>query len=254
MTQFIQPNWPAPTHVKALSTTRVGGVSQGIYAGLNLGTHVQDDAELVWQNRQQLVTAAKLPQTPFWLNQTHSTEVIDLIGQQFNPLAIPDADASISKLAEQVCIVMTADCLPVLICDKAGTQVAAIHAGWRGLLDGIIEKTVDLFTAEACELLIWLGPAISQAAFQVGSEVRTQFMQYDNAAEQAFVADTNGKYLADLYLLAKQRLQHKDITLTQVYGGEYCTFQDSQQFYSYRRDGQTGRQASLIYLASQNAR
>ena len=168
MTQFIQPNWPAPAHVKALSTTRIGGVSRGVYAGFNLGMHVQDDAELVWKNRQQLVTAAKLPQIPFWLNQTHSTDIIDLVAQQFHPHSIPDVDACITKIAEQVCIVMTADCLPVLICDKAGTQVAAVHAGWRGLLDGIIEKTVDLFTADSNELLIWLGPAISQQAFQVG--------------------------------------------------------------------------------------
>jgi len=253
MMQFIQPSWPAPAHVKASSTTRFGGVSQGIYSGFNLGLHVQDDAELVGLNRQQLVTAAKLPQMPFWLNQTHSTDIVHLIGQQHQPSSIPNADASITKLPEQVCIVMTADCLPVLICDKAGTQVAAIHAGWRGLLDGIIEKTVALFNADPNELLIWLGPAISQRAFQVGSEVRTQFMLHDSDAEQAFIADANDKYFADLYLLAKQRLQQQAITPAQIFGGEYCTFQDNQRFYSYRRDGQTGRQASLIYLDPQNA-
>lgn len=258
MTHFIQPNWPAPSHVKAFSSTRKGGHSQGIYAGLNLGLHVQDDSQLVWKNRQELVTSANLPQTPFWLNQTHSTIVLPVSGSQ-DDLLPPEADASVTSQPEQVCIVMTADCLPLLVCDKSGTQVAAIHAGWRGLLNGIIENTLAKFSAKSTDLLVWLGPAISQQAFQVGSDVRMQFMQQsDGQAESAFIPDAesldaeiNAKWRADLYLLAKQRLQTLGVPNDNIYGGEYCTYQNAALFYSYRRDGQTGRQASFIYLESE---
>lgn len=250
MPRLIEPNWPAPYNVKALSTTRVGGVSYPPYAGLNLGLHVQDDSQLVWQNRQLLMTTAHLPQQPYWLNQTHSTDVVSLVGQFHNAEQLPAADASVTQLTGQVCLVMTADCLPLLICDKAGTQVAAIHAGWRGLLDGIIENTIAKLTAAPAELLVWLGPAISQTHFQVGSEVRDAFIAYDPQASCAFIADGD-KWLADLYLLARQRLQALTINATDIYGGDYCTYRETDLFYSYRRDGKTGRQASLIYLESQ---
>ncbi|CED61814.1 peptidoglycan editing factor PgeF [Moritella viscosa] len=250
MPRFIQPNWPAPSNIKALSSTREGGVSHMPYAGLNLGLHVQDDSQLVWKNRQLLMTAAHLPQQPYWLNQTHSIDVVSLVGQSHNAKQLPAADASVTQMTGQVCLVMTADCLPLLICDKAGTQVAAIHAGWRGLLDGIIENTIVKLTATPNELLVWLGPAISQAHFQVGSEVRDAFITHDPQASCAFIADGD-KWLADLYLLARQRLQALTINAADIYGGDHCTYRETDLFYSYRRDSQTGRQASLIYLESQ---
>lgn len=247
MPRLIAANWPAPHNVKALSTTRLGGVSNPPYGGLNLGLHVQDDSALVWQNRQLLMTTAYLPQQPYWLNQTHSTDVVSLVGQPHNPAQLPAADASVTMLAGQVCLVMTADCLPLLICDKAGTQVAAIHAGWRGLLDGVIENTITKLSAQPKDLLVWLGPAISQAHFQVGSEVRDAFITHDPQANSAFIADGD-KWLADLYLLARQRLQTLTVNAADIYGGDHCTYRETDLFYSYRRDRQTGRQASLIYL------
>jgi len=250
MPRLIKPNWPAPANVQALSTTRLGGVSHLPYAGLNLGLHVQDDSSLVWQNRQLLMTAANLPQQPYWLNQTHSTDVVSLVGQSHDAEQLPAADASVTMMTGQVCLVMTADCLPLLICDKAGTQVAAIHAGWRGLLDGVIENTIDKLSATPNDLLVWLGPAISQTYFQVGCEVRDAFIAHDSQASDAFIADGD-KWLADLYLLARKRLQALSINATDIYGGDYCTYRQTDLFYSYRRDGQTGRQASLIYLESQ---
>jgi YfiH family protein len=250
MPRLIQPNWPAPGNVKALSTTREGGVSHVPYAGLNLGLHVQDDSQLVWQNRQLLMTAAHLPQQPYWLNQTHSTDVVSLVGQSHDAEQLPAADASVTQMAGQVCLVMTADCLPLLICDKAGSQVAAIHAGWRGLLDGVIENTLAKLSAAPNDLLVWLGPAISQAHFQVGSEVRDAFITHDPQASSAFIADGD-KWLADLYLLARQRLQALTVNATDIYGGDHCTYRETDLFYSYRRDHQTGRQASLIYLEIQ---
>lgn len=196
------------------------------------------------------MTAAHLPQQPYWLNQTHSTDVVSLVGQSHDGKQLPAADASVTQMTGQVCLVMTADCLPLLICDKAGTQVAAIHAGWRGLLDGIIENTIAKLSAAPTDLLVWLGPAISQAHFQVGNEVRDAFITYDPQASKAFIADGD-KWLADLYLLARQRLQTLAVNTTDIYGGDYCTYQQTERFYSYRRDGQTGRQASLIYLESE---
>ena len=250
--RFITPCWPAPANVKALSTTRIGGISLGHYAGLNLALHVDDDSALVWQNRQVLVRAAGLPCMPVWLEQVHSTTVVDLagLGQTSDAEFVTDApiaDASVSHVHEQVCVVMTADCLPLLVCDKAGTQVAAIHAGWRGLLDGVIEQTLAQLSAPRSELLVWLGPAISQAHFQVGDEVRAAFVAHDSQAETAFVADGE-RWLANLYLLARQRLQALGVASQDIYGGEYCTYKQAELFYSYRREPQTGRQASLIYL------
>ena len=249
---LIIPCWPVPANVKALSTTRSGGVSQDHYAGLNLALHVNDDSALVWQNRQALVQIAGLPSAPAWLEQVHSTTVLELTDlDQVSDVALvsdaPIADASVSHCRERVCVVMTADCLPLLVCDKAGTQVAAIHAGWRGLLDGIIEQTLAQLSAAEGELLVWLGPAISQTHFQVGDEVRAAFVAHDSQAETAFVADGE-RWLADLYLLARQRLQALGVASQNIYGGDYCTYTQVELFYSYRRASQTGRQASLIYL------
>lgn len=244
---LIIPNWPAPARVKAVATTRIGGVSEAPYRGFNLGDHVGDRPDDVAANRkalqQQLGLASPLP----WLNQIHSTKVLSLDGSV--PASV-EVDGSYTSHQGMPCVVMTADCLPVLLCDKAGTQVAAVHAGWRGLVDGIIENALAEFSVPGGEIMAWLGPAISQAAFEVGGEVREQFVAHDPAAEAAFTAHGKGKWLADLYLLARQRLQRQGVI--EVYGGEYCTFSEPDRFFSYRRDGVTGRQASLIWLDAES--
>jgi len=246
---FIQPHWPAPANVKALQTTRVGGVSNAPYASLNLGAHVSDDPISVAQNRQLL--SPYLPSEPVWINQVHGIEVIDVASNS----GLQNADASFTRKSNVVCVTMTADCLPVLLCDTAGTVVAAVHAGWRGLCDGVIEAAVNKMPVPASELLAWLGPAIGPNAFEVGSNVREQFIRQDHQAELAFKAyydhKPNGKWLCNLYLIAKQRLNN--LGVTQIYGAsvneDFCTYTDAARFFSFRRDNVTGRMASLIWLA-----
>ncbi|WP_255587733.1 peptidoglycan editing factor PgeF [Deefgea piscis] len=235
-TYLLNPIWPAPANVQAKQTTRHGGVSVAPYASFNLGDHVGDDIEAVTANRQQL------PHPAAWLKQTHNTIVVDA-AEIHAPI---EADASISRTKGAVCVVMTADCLPVLLCDQHGTVVAAAHAGWRGLCDGVIENTVQAMAVPSNTLMAWLGPAIGPNAFEVGDEVRAAFMQHDAAAVAAFTVSSNGKWLADMYLLARQRLNALGITA--IYGGGECTFTDSENYFSYRRDGITGRMASLIWL------
>ena len=243
--KWIEPDWPAPACVRALSTTRDGGVSEGVFAGLNLGAHVGDEPARVEANRARLQQAAAIPGPLNWLNQVHGT-VVHQVSSHYQQA--PDADAACAHEADQACIVMTADCLPVLFCDRAGTVVAAAHAGWRGLKEGVLEASIAAMGCEPGEIQAWLGPAIGPTAFEVGGEVREAFMAEQAEAEAAFVPSSNdGKWLADIYQLARLRLARAGVTA--VYGGEYCTFSDSELFYSYRRDGQTGRMASLIWLA-----
>ena len=242
---FIFPNWPVPANVVALQTTRLGGVSGAPYASLNLGAHVNDDPIAVAKNRQLL--SPYLPNEPVWVNQVHGIEVIDAA----QSACLQNADASFTTKPNVVCVTMTADCLPVLLCDKAGTVVAAVHAGWRGLCDGVIEAAVNKLPVEHSEILAWLGPAIGPNAFEVGSEVRAQFIAKDAQATSAF--QTNGnKWLGDIYQIARQRLNY--LGVTQIYGGsvneDFCTYTDATRFYSFRRDDVTGRMASLIWLAS----
>lgn len=240
---FILPAWPAPPQVRACTTTRSGGVSVGPYASLNLAAHVGDVPAAVTENRTRLHRALSLPAEPRWLNQVHGTAVA-VAGEGCGG----EADASVATQPGAVCAVLTADCLPLLLCDRAGTVVAAVHAGWRGLLAGVIEATVARLERPASELLVWLGPAIGPAAFEVGAEVRAAFLATDGgAAEGAFRPSPAGRWLADLYALARLRLWRLGIGA--VYGGDLCTFSDSARFYSYRRDGVTGRMASLIWLA-----
>ncbi|MEZ0232466.1 MAG: peptidoglycan editing factor PgeF [Methylophilaceae bacterium] len=235
---LIIPDWPAPANVKTLQTTRHGGISHAPYDSLNLGDHVQDNPLNVASNRQRLNTF--VPSEPLWLNQVHGVVALDAATAS----CLPSADASYTKARGTVCAVMTADCLPVLLCDEAGTVVAAIHAGWKGLLDGVIESTVN--TMHATEpLMAWLGPAIGPNAFEVGSEVREAFISKDSNAARAFVA-TGDKWLGDMYFLARQRLQQ--VGVTNVYGGGLCTYTDKENFFSYRRDGATGRMATLIWM------
>ncbi len=235
-------DWPAPPHVRTLITTRTGGVSTGPYTGFNVGTHVGDDPVAVAANRASL--RLHVPVEPAWLNQVHGTTVVD--AATVSTSEPPAADASIARSPGAVCAIMTADCLPVLLSDRAGSVVGAAHAGWRGLCDGVIEATVEAMQRPAGELQAWLGPAIGPDAFEVGAEVRAAFVSRDADAAQAFHAIPDGKYLADIYLLARRRLARLGITA--VHGGEHCTVTDRDRFFSYRRDRVTGRMVSLIWL------
>lgn len=248
---WIVPDWPAPPHVRALITTREGGVSKGPYASMNPADHVGDDPASVRANRALL--RAQLPGEPVWLKQVHGVGVHRVLTGE--AVAPPEADASVSSLSGAVCVVLTADCLPVLFCDTAGTVVAAAHAGWRGLCAGVLEQTVESMQVAPGEIMAWLGPAIGPQAFEVGAEVREAFMAVDEAAAQAFISakpehgSRNAeqmKFLADIYLLARQRLAR--VGVRRVFGGGACTFNDPLRFYSFRRDGATGRMASLIWL------
>ena len=239
----IVPDWPAPARVRAISTTRAGGVSEGPYASLNLALHVGDQAPSVAENRRRLQALCSLARSPSWLSQVHGTAVVE--AQDF--AEAPAADAAYSLVPGAACVVMTADCLPVLFTDDAGTCVAAAHAGWRGLLDGVLQATVASLPVARDRLLAWMGPAIGPTAFEVGSEVRHAFLARDAAAANAFVAGKNGRWLCDLYALARMRLAADGVT--KIYGGGLCTYSDSERFYSFRRDGVTGRMASMIWLA-----
>lgn len=256
--QWLFPNWPGlPANVGAVSTTRRGGVSPAPYddgmgsGGLNLGTHVGDQPHNVAANRA--ILREMLPDDPVWLSQVHGTVVANVaeVGRQ----QVPDADACISTVPGRVCVIMTADCLPVLFADKQGKTVGAAHAGWRGLASGVLENTVEAMRAAgAGELTAWMGPAIGQYQFEVGPDVKQAFLNgaVDDSGvrhvEGAFstIEGKPGKYLADIYALARYLLHRAGVK--DVHGGEFCTVSNSGRFYSYRRDGVTGRQATLIWL------
>lgn len=244
MSDLILPQWPQPSSVRSCVTTRNGGVSLPPYGSLNLGLHVGDDPKSVIANRQRLIDLAHLLAAPHWLEQVHGTRVMRLT-QNTSQESTLIADAVYTRESGVVCCVMTADCLPVLFTSKAGDEVAAAHAGWRGLCAGILENTVSAFTAQPSDIIAWLGPAIGPQQFEVGGEVREAFMAIDSQAAQAFVPKGQ-KFLADIYQLARLRLHHSGVS--EVYGGDFCTVSDSTKFYSYRRDVTTGRLASLIWL------
>lgn len=245
--KFITPNWSAPTHIHAVSTTRIGGFSTGVYQGLNLGEHVHDDINLVSENRDLLMQNFDVNESLCWLKQTHSTTLLNLPASK-KALDLP-ADASWTTDKNQVCIVMTADCLPVLVTDKVGSFVCAIHAGWRGLCDGIIEKSIASICSKqnvkTSDLLVWLGPCIGKEAFEVGDDVRNEFMQQNPKTIEAFRSH-GAKWLADLHKLAKLRLS--PLNIGEITCCDLCTFSNPELFYSYRRDGQTGRMATLIWI------
>ena len=238
---FFQAEWPAPANVKTLVSTRNGGVSQAPYASLNVGGHVGDRPENVTRNRE--IVQAAVPVPPAYLNQTHSSIVLPAADV---PGSTPEADASFDRTGTAACAVMTADCLPVLLCDRAGTVVAAAHAGWRGLAGGILQNTVAAMQADPGEIMAYLGPAIGPDAFEVGEDVRETFCRLHSAAENAFEGIGGGKYLADIYALARQTLRREGVNL--IYGGTHCTVLERDTFFSYRRDGQTGRMVSMIWL------
>lgn len=238
--RIIVPDWPVPIHVRAAQTTRIGGVSQAPYDTLNLGLHVDDDSEAVIRNRRRLQQHLQLSAEPTWLTQVHGTDVVDATA---GPAT---ADASWTDRPGTVCTIMTADCLPVLFCDTAGTVVAAAHAGWRGLVNGVLEATVGAMRRPPGRLLAWLGPAIGPEEFEVGDEVRQQFLAADRTSHRCFRPSPQGRWLADLYELARRRLAR--IGIQAVYGGGFCTVRQPELFFSYRRDGRTGRMATLIWL------
>ncbi len=238
---WIKPDWPAADQIHAAVTLRTGGFSQGAYQSLNPALHVNDDAEKVYQNRQKLIQMLKLPAEPAWLQQIHSNRVISLDAEH----RLQQADASYTDQPGRVCTVLTADCLPLLLCSQDGLEIAAIHAGWRGLLAGIISNTVQLFKSKA--IIAWLGPAIGPDCFEVGPEVETAFTEKSIHFHSAFKPTAYNKFLADIYQLARIELSMLDIQ--QIYGGNFCTVSDKQRFYSYRRDGETGRMATLIWRA-----
>lgn len=237
--EFLVPDWPAPAAVRALQTLRTGGSSPPPWDSFNLGDHVGDAPERVAAHRAELRN--HLPAEPRWLNQVHGTLAVDAAHAEKNT----EADAAFTRQPGVVCVVMTADCLPVLFCDRAGSVVAAAHAGWRGLLAGVLENTLAALQVAPGEVMAWLGPAIGPARFEVGDEVRAAFVTRDAAAGVHFHAGAPGKWLANLDGLARQRLQSAGVTA--VYGGGLCTVDDEKRYFSYRRDGITGRMATLIW-------
>lgn len=245
---IITPDWPAPSNVRSAISCRDGGVSQGVYSSWNMGTHVQDDPIAVVANRKKLIEELQLKKNPQWLEQVHGNKVIEAQADA----RVRTADACYTHEKGLACLVMTADCLPVLLCDKEGTGVAAVHCGWRSLAQSILQKTLDQFSDPA-QVLAYLGPAISRQHFEVGIDVLEAFFQSSTSAQhtdQIAAAFTPGKrplhFYADIYALARAELQA--LGVTQIFGGDYCTFEQKDKFYSYRRDGVTGRMASLIWL------
>ena len=260
MPDWITAAWPAPANVKALVTTRNGGISPAPWDSMNLATHVDDLPERVEQNRQRLQQYLQLHHSARhpvqWLNQIHGTAVIEApaVSQGDSESAVPNADAIFTTQPGLPIAVLTADCLPVFFCDEKGTQVAVAHAGWRGLSAGVIEKTAACFSCAPDQLLVWFGPAIGPQQFEVGDEVREQILaqaalNVECAPFFAKVDSKPGHWLADLYGIAKAKLNA--VGITQISGGDLCTVEQSRQFYSYRRDGQTGRMASIIVLGDE---
>ena len=240
---WIEPDWPAPERVRAFVTTRTGGVSKGEYGTMNLGGSGGDDAANVARNRE--IVQAVLPGAPRWLRQVHGTDVADL--DRAPDAGILSADAAATGTAGRVCSVLTADCMPLLLCDRDGRRVAIAHAGWRGLAAGVVENAVAALGAEPAKILAWMGPAIGPRAFEVGAEVREAFLRASPAADAAFAPHVPGKYLADLYALARQRLAALGVGA--VFGGGFCTYSERDRFFSYRREQRSGRMGAFIWLA-----
>jgi YfiH family protein len=242
---LLVPDWAAPARVRAAFTLRAGGVSTGSYAALNLGGHVGDEPPAVAENRRRVGAGLRLPAAPLWLSQVHGTTVVAADQLPLNEVA-PQGDAALTRQPGRVLAVLVADCLPVLLARRDGAAVAVAHAGWRGLAAGVIESTVAALDCAGDELLAWLGPAIGPAHFEVGDEVRAAFCQHDRRAAEAFVANARGRWQCDLQLLARQRLSA--LGAHSIHGEPRCTYAQSDAFYSFRRDGTTGRMAALIWL------
>ena len=244
--ETIVPGWQAPARVKALSTLRQGGFSQVPYDSFNLAEHVGDKQNCVLRNRELLCEVLNLPADPCWLEQTHSTRAV-VLEEDINR----SADAAVTRRVDTVAVVMTADCLPILLCNQAGTEVAAVHAGWRGLADGVIQLALKKIQSPANELMAWIGPGISQDYFEVGGEVREIFLAHDKDNQQYFRANRPGHWLCDLYGLATAILGSQGVV--QISQAPDCSYRDETRFFSYRRSATTGRMASLIWIESQVA-
>lgn len=244
MTSLLELEWTPPRGVRAAFTTRLGGASLAPWDSFNLGVHVGDSPPHVWANRARLRELLELPAEPAWLNQVHGVEVADLDAAP-PAAAPPTADAAVTGGAGRACVIMVADCLPVLFAARDGRRIGAAHAGWRGLAAGVLERTVGALGVPAGELTAWLGPAILQSNFEVGDEVRDAFVHADAGAATYFAANTRGRWQADLVGLARRRLLA--LGVTEVAGGRWCTFADRQRFFSHRRDGRGGRMAALIW-------
>ena len=245
----LKPDWSAPDRVRAISTTRAGGVSGRPWNSLNLGVHVEDDPDHVRQNRRRLAESTGLKSEQIgWLNQVHGIDVVELNPDNVGQIA--KADASYTRHPGIACAILTADCLPVILADREGTVVGAAHCGWRSLCGGVIENLVSKMAVAPEALQAWLGPAIGPDSFEVGPEVRDAFLDHDPKAVHAFRAEgaRSGHFMADIYALATLRLNH--LGVSNVTGGGLCTVKDSDRFFSYRRDGRTGRMATLVWLTS----
>lgn len=240
LNNWLTPNWPAPANIHAATTLRSGGVSQGVFSSLNPATHVGDDPQVVQRNREIIHNMLQLPSPPVWLQQVHGTMVVDASTVR----GLPEADASFTTKAQVVCTVLTADCLPALFCTLDGSAVAAAHAGWRGLLAGVLQQTY--LALPAGEVMVWLGPAIGPKCFEVGPEVKAAFVAKNPDFAAAFTRQDATHDLADIYALA--RIELTSCGVQQIYGGDFCTFTEQQRFFSYRHDAQTGRMATLIWM------
>ncbi|MCG6873150.1 MAG: peptidoglycan editing factor PgeF [Gammaproteobacteria bacterium] len=239
---LIHADWPAPATVRAVSTRRGGGCSTGAYASFNLGDHVGDEPAAVLANRAGLREQAGLPGSPLWLRQVHGGVLVD--AGRYRPGVA--ADGAFSTTPGQVLAILTADCLPVLLCARDGSRVAALHAGWRGLAAGILEAGVKALGTAAARQLAWLGPAIGPDAYEIGAEVRAQLIAGDAGAAACFRPSRPGHWYADLYALARSRLEAAGVGA--IHGGGRCTFSEPGEFFSYRRDGSCGRMATLVWL------
>jgi len=241
---FLWADWPAAKNIRALTTTRTGGVSCGAYSSMNLADHVGDNLPDVEKNRQILSQQLNI-KPPLWLKQVHGVQVANAISAAHHETA----DAVFTDQADTVCAVLTADCLPLLFCNQPATKVAAAHAGWRGLADGVIESTVETLQEKPENIMVWLGPAIGAECFEVGQDVFDAFVSVDAKAKQAFVKTDATHFLADIYQLARLRLQK--LGIEKIYGGGLCTYTDEQRFYSFRKNKTTGRMASMIWIVAE---
>ncbi|HUP96826.1 MAG TPA: peptidoglycan editing factor PgeF [Usitatibacter sp.] len=246
--EWIVPDWPAAANVRAFVTTRAGGVSTGEYGSMNLGLNSGDDPAHVERNRA--IVRSHLPSAPAWLAQVHGTEVARVDSLARSPAGavetVARADAAIAALPGHVAVVLTADCMPLFLADRAGRKVAVAHAGWRGLAAGVVERTLEGMAIEARDVVAWMGPAIGPTAFEVGAEVKAAFERADPQASSAFAPHAPGKFMADLYALARQRLERRGVR--EVHGGGFCTYRDDARFFSYRRVQKSGRMGAFIWM------
>lgn len=242
--ELILPEWPAPAGVRAAFTLRAGGVSRPPFDTCNIAAHVGDDAQAVGENRARLRASLAFPAEPAWLEQVHGQRVVDLDRQTASGSLGP-ADAAVTRTAGRVCAIQVADCMPVLFTATDGSAVGAAHAGWRGLAGGVLEATLQAMKLPPAKVLAWLGPAIGQAHFEVGDEVRAAFLAVDAGAAVAFAPNERGRWQCDLYALARRRLT--SLGLHAIHGGGWCTYAEPERFFSYRRDGRCGRMAALIW-------